>query len=114
MRRPLNSAAIRRDNRLDRTRKLSAWIAGGATAASVGLTGLLGAAIPGHAATAGKAAAGNQHSSGKTSPSATGRQGTGQPASGHGQAHAHRQRISAPASPPSASTAPPVVSSGGS
>lgn len=114
MRRPRSSAALRRDDRLDRTRKLSGWIAGGATAASVGLAGLLGAAIPGHAATAGKAATGNQHPSGQTGTGGTGRQGTGQPASGGSQAHPRRHQISAPASPPSASTAPPVVSSGGS
>jgi hypothetical protein len=111
MRRPRSSAALRRDDRLDRTRRLSAWIAGGATAASVGLAGLLGAAIPGHAAT------GSQHPSGQTGTGATGRQGTGQPSqptSGGSQAHPRRHHISAPASPPSASTAPPVVSSGGS
>lgn len=104
MRRPRSSSALRRDDRLDRTRKLSAWIAGGATAASVGLAGLLGVAIPGHAATAGKATTRTQHPSAKTSQSA----------SGHGQAHAHRRQISGPTSPPSTSTSPPVVSSGGS
>ena len=111
MRRPLSSAVIRRDHRLSRTRKLSAWIAGGATAASVGLASLLGASIPGHAAATGKTAAG---------AGASGHQGSGQPASSHGRAHAHRNRLSAPSSPPSSApsspptTPPPVVSSGGS
>ncbi|HYK33412.1 MAG TPA: hypothetical protein VEV63_15685 [Streptosporangiaceae bacterium] len=107
MRRPLNSAVIRRDSRLDRTRKLSAWIAGGATAASVGLAGLLGVAIPGHAATAA-----HQRTSGQTR--ASGDQRASQPGSRRAQPHAHRHGLSAPSSPPSPSTAPPVVSSGGS
>jgi hypothetical protein len=107
MGRPLSSAVIRRDSRLDRTRKLSAWIAGGATAASVGLAAVLGAAIPGHAVTGG-----NQRSSGQTR--ANGLQGSSQPSGSRGQAHAHRHSLSAPSSPPSGSTSPPVVSSGGS
>jgi hypothetical protein len=106
MRRPLNSAVIRRDSRLDRTRKLSAWIAGGATAASVGLAGLLGVAIPGHAATAA-----HQRQSGQTR--ASGHQRASQPG-GRAKPRAHRHSLSAPSSPPSATTAPPVVSSGGS
>lgn len=97
MRRPRSTAALRRDDRLNRTRKLSAWIAGGATAASVGLAGLLGVAIPGHAVTTTKA----------LRPS-------GQTGASRGDAHGHRQRLSPPSSPPSASTSPPAVSSGGS
>jgi len=107
MGRPLNSAVIRRDSRLDRTRKLSEWIAGGATAASVGLAGLLGVAIPGHAATAA-----HQRQPGQTR--ASGHQRATQTRGGRAKPRAHRHSLSAPSSPPSATTAPPVVSSGGS
>jgi len=132
MRRRLDSAMIRRDTRLDRTRKLSVWIAGGAAAACVGLATLLGTAIPGRAAnsgsraTTGQASSGRQPGSGRQagSPGQTGSSGqTGpgdrgtrhaQPTTGHGRAHGQRHILSPPSAPPSQSTAPPVVSSGGS
>ena len=98
MRRPLESAVVRRDDQLIRTRRLSAWLAGGATATSLGLAGVLGLAIPGHAAPLrGHPAAV------KPAPRTTGSHG-----------HARRHRITPPSAPPSSSSAPPVVSSGGS
>jgi hypothetical protein len=42
MRWPHESAITRRDEHLVRTRRMSVWIAGGATAASVGLAAALG------------------------------------------------------------------------
>ncbi len=103
MRRPLDSAVIRRDDQLIRTRRLTGWLAGGATAASLGLAGVLGIAIPGKAVTAGShAQSGSAASQGTRQPSRTG-------SSGH-----RNHSIAPPAAPPSGSTAPPVVSSGGS
>lgn len=116
MRRPLETAVLRRDNQLGRTRRLTAWIAGGATAASIGLAAVLGTAIPGRAAPASNQT-GVQHPGSGSSGTGTGggsgaSQGTAS-GSGH-QAPAHRHRLSAPTSPPATTTAPPVVSSGGS
>jgi hypothetical protein len=106
MRRPLDSAVIRRDDQLIRTRRLTGWLTGGATAASLGLAGVLGIAIPGKAVTS----AGHA-SSAQSSPAAGRRSGP----PGHTGSSGHRNhRIAPPAAPPSGSTAPPVVSSGGS
>jgi hypothetical protein len=106
MRWPHESAITRRDEHLARTRKLSVWIAGGATAASFGLAAALGFALPGHTVTAAKQSAG-QTSSGSGHASGQGtrhRTGTG---------HQHR-RLSPPRQAPVNTGAPPVVSSGGS
>jgi hypothetical protein len=99
MRRPLESAVIRRDQRLNRTRRLSMWIAGSATAASLGLAGVLGISIPGKAVASG-------------SQSQSGRQASRTHPGGRHSSHPHR--LAAPSSAPSTSSAPPVVSSGGS
>ena len=102
MRRRLDSAVIRRDDRLARTRALSAWVASGTTAACIALAGVLGIAIPGHSAPTGHPPS---HSGHRTAPSHN----------GHRSAPSHGgHRIAPPAAPPSGSTAPPVVSSGGS
>lgn len=117
MRRPLDSAVIRRDDRLDRTRRLSTWIAGGATAASIGLAGVLGTAIPGRAMSSGNHPTAGQAGGSRGQGSGGGRgQGSGQaqPTGSHARAHGHQHRLSAPSTTPSPSTAPPVVSSGGS
>jgi hypothetical protein len=112
MRWPHESAITRRDEYLVRTRRLSAWIAGGATAASVGLAAALGFALPGHTVTAGTQSAG-QTSSGSGQGSGSGRpsgQGTGhRTRTGH-----HHRRLSPPRQAPVNTGAPPVVSSGGS
>src|SRR5215469_13808544 len=97
MGRSRSSATIRRDDRLDRTRKLSVLIAGGATVASVGLAGMLGAAIPGHSVMAGKTAgagvSGRRQGTGQTGSSKTGSSKTAS-----GQAYSRRHRLSGPAS----------------
>jgi len=120
MRWPQESAIIRRDDQLARTRRLSIWIAGGAAAASVGLAAALGSALPGHSVTsAGQSSSGT---TGTTAGSGTGGTGTGQgsgqgsgSASGPGRTpRAHHRRISAPRHAPAPASAPPVVSSGGS
>jgi hypothetical protein len=103
MRWPHDSAIARRDEQLVRTRRLTVWIAGGATAASVVLAGALGFALPGHAASSG-----SQASHGRTSGSG----GT----SGAGGSSSQRQhrKLSPPRHRPRNTPAPPVVSSGGS
>ena len=111
MRWPHESAITRRDEHLARTRRLSVWIAGGATAASFGLAAALGFALPGHTVTAGTQSAGQPSGSGQGSGSggASG-QGTGQRTR---TAHHHR-RLAPPSQAPVNTGAPPVVSSGGS
>lgn len=112
MRWPHESAITRRDEHLARTRRLSAWVAGGATAASFGLATALGFALPGHAVTSG--AQSGQASTG--SGSASGQSGqSGASGSGQGTRAGHRHhRLAPPAQAPGNSGAPPVVSSGGS
>jgi hypothetical protein len=98
------SAIIRRDEHLARTRRLSMWIAGSATTASLGLAAALGFALPGHTATSAARSAGHSASgSGQRS-----RLGTRS-----GSAH-HRGGLAPPKQSPANSAAPPVVSSGGS
>jgi len=107
MRWPQESAIIRRDEHLARTRRLSTWIAGGATAASLGLAAALGFALPGHAVTAGTKSA-SQSGAGSGQGSGSGHSGRG---TRSGQ---HRRALAPPTQPPASSSAPPVVSSGGS
>ena len=100
-----DSAITRRDEQLARTRRLTTWIAGGATAASFGLAGALGFALPGHTATSGTGrrshagrTAGRGGSQGSGSAS---RPGTG--SHGHaGPAHRHHQ-LAPPRKPPASS-----------
>ena len=110
MRWPHDSAIMRRDEQLARTRRLTLWTAGGATAASLGLAAALGFALPGHTSSASPPPAGQ---TGTRSGSAS---GSGQPAgtgTGHRRARHHR-RLAPPQQPPANTGAPPVVSSGGS
>jgi hypothetical protein len=104
MRWPQESAITRRDEHLAITRRLSMWVAGGATAASLGLALALGFALPGHTATSTSSHA-SQSGSGS-------RQGSG-PSARSGSAH-HRRGLTPPRQPPANAGAPPVVSSGGS
>jgi hypothetical protein len=111
MRWPHESAITRRDEHLARTRRLSIWIAGGASAASFGLAAALGFALPGHSVSSGTtshANTGTGRSSGQGSgPSgSSGRTGSAR--------HHHHRRLAPPAQPPGNTGAPPVVSSGGS
>ncbi|HUZ53316.1 MAG TPA: hypothetical protein VMU94_12415 [Streptosporangiaceae bacterium] len=109
MRWPHESAITRRDEHLARTRRLSIWIAGGASAASFGLAAALGFALPGHSV-----------SSGTTSHATTGSgqrsgQGSGQGTSRRtGSARHHHRRLAPPPQAPGNTGAPPAVSSGGS
>lgn len=100
MRWPHDSAIARRDEQLVRTRRLTVWIAGGATAASVVLAAALGFALPGHAA-----------SSGSQPSHAGARRSTG---SGGGSSQGQHRKLSPPHHKPRNAPAPPVVSSGGS
>ena len=113
MRRPLESAVIHRDDQLIRTRRLSAWVASGATVASVGLAGVLGAALPGHAATP----ASHTPTSQPTSGAGQGDSQSGRTGDDHARgARPHRRNLNPPSAPPSAppTSSAPVVSSGGS
>jgi hypothetical protein len=112
---PHRTAHIRHRNRmLARTRRLTAWVTGGAIAAAAGLGVGFAHALPGHAApsTAAQAAlrsAGSQH---VQQPAR--RAQSQRPVAGHGR-HGHRARhLAAPASKPKSTPAPPVVSTGGS
>jgi hypothetical protein len=119
MRWPHESAVARRNEHLARTRKLSLWIAGGATAASLGLAAALGVSLPGHTATT-ASQSGSTATSG-SSGSASGNKGAG-PDTGTsntgantGSHHAHHHAaIAPPKQAPAHTKAPPVVSSGGS
>ncbi len=107
MRWPHESAITRRDEHLARTRRLSIWIAGGASAASFGLAAALGFALPGYSV-----------SSGSTSHARTGSSGQS-PGSGGGSARRtgsahHHRRLAPPSQAPGNTGAPPAVSSGGS
>ncbi len=110
------TAIVRRDDLLARTRRLSLLVAGVASAASIGLATVLGLSIPGKAATT----AGNQAPivPNPTPTPATGQHGQSGHNGRHGQhatrpRHGHR-RLAPPTQPPSTSTAPPTTSSGGS
>jgi hypothetical protein len=130
---PHQNAVTRRDDNLARTRRLSAWIAGGATAASLGLAAALGYALPGHSyaattpaghtgsVTGQRGATGGasrgQHSGGGSGSEGSGTQGSsGSTNSGtnSGTGNSGNGGLTPPPQPPSHSAAPPVVSSGGS
>ncbi|MHB1432357.1 MAG: hypothetical protein ACYCVZ_09625 [Streptosporangiaceae bacterium] len=104
MRWPHESAITRRDDQLARTRRLSLWVAGGASAATFALTVALSSALPGHTMTKGAPAPGTGTGAGGTGTSSG---QSGEDSSGGGQ-------VAPPTHAPSQPTAPPVVSSGGS
>lgn len=114
MRWPQNSAVTRRDEQLARTRRLTLWVAGGATAASFSLAAALGFALPGHTSTAAAQPAGRPgNPSGAAGRSSQGANSGTRPGSGHRGATGHR-KLAPPHRPPAKTSAPPVVSSGGS
>lgn len=108
MRWPHESAITRRDEHLARTRKLSIWIAGGATAASLGMAAALGFALPGKTATTSAQSPGQTNTGTSQGSGTSTGTGTAQ-RSGH-----HHRRLSAPAQAPAPAPAQPVVTSGGS
>jgi hypothetical protein len=118
MRSALQNAISRRDDRLNRVRQLTFWLAGGATAASVGLAGVLGVAIPGRTTSATGHPATGQAGTG-TGSSGTGSKGGPAAGAGLGGRH-HPRKLVPPPQPPSGGGSPgsgggaPVVSSGGS
>ena len=102
-----HSAVTRRDEQLARTRRLTIWIAGSASAASFVLAAALGFALPGHAASSGTHAT---HPAGSASHGRTNGQGPGS-RSHSGRAH---RKLAPPAKPPANSGGAPAASSGGS
>jgi hypothetical protein len=108
---PHRTAHIRHRNRmLARTRRLTAWITGGAIAAAVGLGVGFAHALPGHAAPSTAAQAALRSAQHVQQPARHAQRSVTQ----HGR-HGHRARhLAAPASKPKSTPAPPVVSTGGS
>jgi hypothetical protein len=106
MREHAHNAARRRDERLAHIRKLTLWVTGGAAAASLGLGVAFASAVPGHAA----------GSSGTTGPAKpTSSASTSHPASGSTSgAQSSQSQLTQPQQQPAHSTAPAVVTSGGS
>ena len=104
MRWPHDSAITRRNEQLARTRRLSMWIASGATITSFGLAAALGFALPGHSGSAGTGV--STHSGGRSGTSGSASQGQG--------SAKHHHRLAPPHRAPANSGGPPVVSSGGS
>jgi hypothetical protein len=91
------------------TRKLTLWITGGAAAASLGMGAAFAHAVPGHAAS----------SSGNTgAPAPASSAAPHKPASGTtprtSQPQPQHSQLSQPQQQPTHTTAPPVVTSGGS
>jgi hypothetical protein len=103
MRQHVHIASRRRDDRLAMVRKLTLWITGGAAAASLGLGTAFATAVPGHAGTAGTSG-----TSSSTAPQHSGATTTSPAAKPAGS------QLSQPQQQPSQTTAPPVVTSGGS
>lgn len=108
MRQHVHLASRRRDERLAMVRKLTLWITGGAALASVGLGTAFATANPGHAA----GTTGTTSTSAPASPasSGTGSTRTAAPTS----AGTQHSQLSQPQQQPAQTTAPPVVTSGGS
>ena len=107
---PVRHAAARRDASLLRLRKLSLWIAGGASGAALGLGLTFAHAMPGHAAGSGQRAGitgSAQRTTGNARPA-----GSAAPIAGR-RRHHHR-KLAVPHQAPAPSSAPPVVTSGGS
>lgn len=100
MRWPQDSAVMRRDDHLARTRRITAWIIGAAAVASLALATAFGFALPGHALTV-------------PSLPGTGQNG-GTSGGGSGSGGSGGGSVSPPQQPPAGTVAPPVVSSGGS
>jgi hypothetical protein len=115
---PVRHTAARRDASLLRLRKLSLWTASGASAAALGLGLAFAHALPGHASGSGQRAYithSGPPATGNGGPDRTGNArpaGGAAPAASHGRHH--RRHLSAPHRAPAPSSAPPVVSSGGS
>lgn len=106
---PAHGAAARRDSKLLRIRKLSLWITGGATAASITLGAAFAYALPGHSYSSAPptSSSGSSGTPGQRSPAA--------PVHATG-GHSHRTRLAPPRQQPAPAPTQtqPVVTSGGS
>ncbi len=118
---PPENAVTRRDDNLARTRRLTAWIAGGAIAASFGLAAALGYALPGrsYASTPAGQTGSVTGQRGTTSGTSGGQRSkgggtSGTSNSGGGTSNSGNGGLAPPQQPPGSSVSPPVVSSGGS
>jgi hypothetical protein len=105
MREHAHIAARRRDERLAHIRKLTLWVTGGAAAASLGLGVAFASAVPGHAASSpGTTGSATPASSARSSPASGGTSG----------AQSSQSQLTQPQQQPAHTTAPAVVTSGGS
>jgi hypothetical protein len=112
MREHVHIASRRRDERLALIRKLTLWITGGAAATSLGLGAAFAHAVPGRAAsTAGTSGSGSATSS---APAQPGSGASTSPASDSAGNSSPQTQFVQPQQQPTHSTAPPVVTSGGS
>lgn len=113
MRDHVHMASRRRDNRLAMIRKLTVWITGGAAAASLGLGAAFAHAMPGHAATSTTNAP--QSAATPTAPANSGSASSAPANSGSTSPSASKStQLTQPQQQPTHTTAPPVVTSGGS
>lgn len=104
MRQHVHIASRRRDERLAMVRKLTLWITGGAAAASLGIGTAFASAVPGHVT-------GTTGTTTTPAPAASKSVSAGSASTQHSQPQA---QLSQPAQQPTHTTAPPVVTSGGS
>lgn len=107
------TAIVRRDDLLARTRRLTLLIAGAASAASIALATVLGLSIPGKAATTGSRTPAVPNPTAAPAPGQHGTNPRTRPGNRHGHSHG-RTHLAPPTQPPSSSQAPPTTSSGGS
>jgi hypothetical protein len=107
---PVRHAAARRDASLLRLRKLSLWIAGGASGASLCLGLTFAHALPGHAAGSGQRAG----ITGSGQPTIGKARSAGSAAPMAGQRRHHHRQLAVPHQAPEPSSATPVTTSGGS
>ncbi len=115
MREHVHLASRRRDERLALIRKLTVWITGGAAAASLALGVAFAAAIPGHASAGTSGASATTSGSTGSDQAESGSAGTGSASSGSGNSGSGSSgQLAPPAQQPTQTTAPPVVTSGGS
>lgn len=110
MRQHVHIASRRRDERLAKVRKLTLWITGGAAVASVGLGTAFASAVPGHAS----GTTGTSSTSTPASSAAPSKSGSGGSSPAAAQPSQQQTQLSQPAQQPTHTTAPPVVTSGGS
>jgi hypothetical protein len=111
MREHQHAAVALRDRQLGRIRKLSLLIGAAAAAASVGLGTAFAHTLPGHSH---PASPGRPHAARPNAGAGNAAGGPDRSSTRQHRSHGERPKLAAPSRQPAHSTAPPVVSSGGS